>query len=412
MNSKLILLIALAMLLVVTAWLFDLNDLYDQQNSMQSSVAASSTSADSSSADSSSADSSLVDSILVDPVLVDPVLAGVAPAVDNSSYFQGLLTKGLTTQEAQLLILYNIKQQYFTTPPKTKYWQPFTGNNPLLDVVEQAHQVRTALLKLFGEAAKNNMLFKDAFYPLAHEADYLSSADQIAIFEQIVKRQVTQAELMRKGLVPAQLSDLSFSMGDPSDILAADAAFEWKLRKSYLAQRLRNSGVSFDEQTFRDSYKLLAPIYDIDPDAVTPNYSDLSSAFNGLETLLGEDDANRVQASLDPGFPQFQHIAEQQGLNPDQVLTAYGIISDGQAQLMSAIDTMSSGEDGAMQLMNQATATRDGRLASFIGHELAQQLIDAYEMEVPRFIGQEATEQLIDGSTFEQPTLGNLQYMD
>ena len=35
-------------------------------------------------------------------------------------------------------ILYNIKQQYFTTPPKTKYWQPFTGNNPLLDVVEQA----------------------------------------------------------------------------------------------------------------------------------------------------------------------------------------------------------------------------------------------------------------------------------
>jgi hypothetical protein len=127
---------------------------------------------------------------------------------------------------------------------------------------------------------------------------------------------------------------------------------------------------------------------------------------------LGEDNANRVKAALDPLFAQFQYAAEQQGLNPNQIFGAYGIISDWQAQLMSAVDTMSSDEDSAMQLINQATETRDSRLASFIGREVAEQLIATYETEVPIFLGQEAAGQLIKGDTNWIPALPSMQYMD
>ena len=382
MNRKLILPMTLAVLMILTAQLLNSDPLQEQNNAVQSPVTASSSA------------------------------AAPLPVADNSTYFEALLTKGLSTEEAQLLVLYKIQQQYVLHPPTTQYWRPFTAHNSPLDMAAQAHQVRSALLAVFGHGARDNVLFKQVFYPLAHEADYLSSTEQIAVFEQILKRQVTQAEMMRNGFNLKQRGDLLFSLGDPSDILPSDAAFEWKLRKSYLAQRLRNSGVSFDEQTFRDSYKLLAPIHDLNTSNILPNGSDLSIAFTGLDTLLGEDNANRVKAALDPLFAQFQYAAEQQGLNPNQIFGAYSIISEWQAQLMSAVDTMPSDEDSAMQLINQATETRDSRLASFIGREVAEQLIATYETEVPIFLGQEAAGQLIEGDTNRIPALPSMQYLN
>jgi hypothetical protein len=73
---------------------------------------------------------------------------------------------------------------------------------------------------------------------------------------------------------------------------------------------------------------------------------------------------------------------------------------------------MSSDEDSAMQLINQATETRDSRLASFIGREVAEQLIATYETEVPIFLGQEAAGRLIEGDTNRIPALPPMQYMD
>lgn len=92
-----------------------------------------------------------------------------------------------------------------------------------------------------------------------------------------------------------QLTDLPLVTGDPSQILSAPAALECKLRQSCLAQRLRDSGVSFTEATFRTSYKRLAPIYDRNATAILLSGSDLRDAINALEELLGKDDAVRFR---------------------------------------------------------------------------------------------------------------------
>ena len=299
-----------------------------------------------------------------------------SPQTDNNSYFQALLSKGVSIQEAQLLVFYRIKQKYLISSPQPPYWQVSMKGQPSVDKLSQMRQVRSALIAAFGETARDNGLFKEAFYPLATEADYLSSAEQIALVEQMAKQQAKQQSLWSQGLSPA---DLPLENSDPSQILSTKAAFEWKLRQSFLAQKMRDSGASFNEQSFRDSYRLLAPIYDFDATATLPSGSDIRQAANGLETLLGADDAIRVQASLDPRFSQFKSLAQQQGLSNDQVTTAFGIVWQAQTDMMQAFDLMASDEDRAMEIMNQATLTRDNSLVSFIGKEKADQLINAYE---------------------------------
>lgn len=305
-------------------------------------------------------------------------LTSPGSSVDNSSYLQALLTKGLTLQEAQLLVYYRIKQTYFTKPTHNNYWQAASVAQPIVDTLSQARQVRAALLAVFGEAARDNGLFEEAFYPLAYEADYLSSAAQITLFEQIAKQQAKRLALLTQGQ-DAQLTDLPLATGDPSQILSAPAAFEWKLRQSYLAQRLRDSGVSFTEQSFRTSYKLLAPIYDLNATAMLPSGSDLRDASKALQALLGTDDAIRVQAALDPRFPRFKTLAQQQGLTPDQVITAFGIILRAQTELMPAFDLMPHDKDRAIDVINRAKLVRDNSLVSLVGKQRTDLLIEAYE---------------------------------
>lgn len=302
------------------------------------------------------------------------LVSDISQLAENKSYFETLLNKGLTKAEAQLLVFYKIKQRYLAKPSVTAYWEVSSIAQPIIDTLSQAREIRAALLAEFGDTARENPLFKEVFYPFGSEADYMSSADQIALFEAMAEQQAKQTKLLASGLNLSQIPD-----NDPTEVLSKQSAYEWKLRKSYLAERLRASEVIFSEQSFRKSYALLAPIYEFNVNSAIPNASDFNMAISGLETLLGKDDAIRVQASLDPGFTQFKTLAQKQNLSPDQVITAFGIVLQAENELMQAYDLINSDEKRAIELMNQARLERDNNLSSFIGAEAAQLLITAYE---------------------------------
>lgn len=306
------------------------------------------------------------------PVKPSHIVSNTPPPADNKSYFDSLLSKGLTGEEAQVLVFHKIKQTYLEKPSKTVYWQASRIGQPIIDALSQARQIRSALLAEFGEAARDNPVFKQAFFPL--EADYLSSVDQIALFEQIAQQQANQTKLLAEALDPTKLP-----LRDPTEVLSKQAAYEWKLRKSYLAERLRASEVIFTEQSFRQSYALLAPIYEFNQSSPIPNASDLNTAINGLERLLGVEDAIRVQASLDPRFTQFKTLAQKHSLSPDQVITAFGIVLQAENELMQAYDLINSDEKRAIEIMNQTRLKRDNNLSNFIGAKAAELLITAYE---------------------------------
>ena len=303
-----------------------------------------------------------------------PLVSNTAPKADKKTYLQTLLSKGLTKQEAQLLVFYKIKQTYLVKPKTTPYWQPSQAATPMIDSLLQLKNIRLALLTEFGEAARDNPLFKEAFYPLSYEADYLPSTDQIVLFEQLTKQQANHQKLLAEGLDPAKLP-----ISDPTEVLSKQAAYEWKLRKSYLAEKLRASEVNFTEQSFRESYALLAPIYEFNTNSSIPNTIDFNTAINGLERLLGVENAIRVQAALNPRFTQFKTLAQKQSLSPDQVITAFGIALQAEKELMQAYDLMATDEDRAIEIMNQAMLDRDNSMVSFIGAEKAEQLIATYE---------------------------------
>ena len=297
----------------------------------------------------------------------------------NNVYFQALISKGISNDEAQVLVLHRLNQKYRSNPVTKRYWQATKAPQAALDKLAQARQVRSALLVAFGDAAREKPLFREIFYPWADDAHFLSSDEQIALFEQSIKQQLSQAALFSQGIAVEQLEELSPIMHDPSDVLSTDSTFEWNLRYSYLADRLRNSGVSFTEKSFRNSYTILAPIYGFTPEELPPTGMQISHASDALAEEVGTNDAIRIQATLDPRFTQFKQLANRQGLMPEQVITAFGIVLETQAEIARASDLIAVDEDRARQLINQAYVERDNSLASFIGKQRADQLINAFE---------------------------------
>lgn len=311
--------------------------------------------------------------------IAEPSIPSIKGATDDKVYFQALISKGISNEEAQVLVLHRIKLKYFSNPAEKNYWQATTAPHTSLDKLAQARQVRSALLVAFGDAARDKPLFREVFYPWADDADFLSSDEQIALFEQSTKQQVSQAALFSQGIAVEQLEELSLIMQNPSDVLSTGSTYEWNLRYSYLADRLRDSGVSFTEQSFRDSYTILAPIYGFTPGELPPTGMQISHASDALAEELGTNDAIRIQATLDPRFTQFKKLANQQGLMPEQVITAFGIVLEAQAEIARASDLIAVDEDRARQLINQAYVERDNSLASFIGKQRADQLLNAFE---------------------------------
>jgi hypothetical protein len=311
--------------------------------------------------------------------IAGPSTPSIKHATDDKVYFQVLISKGMSNEEAQVLVLHRIKLKYFSNPANKNYWQATTAPHTSLDKLAQARQVRSALLVAFGEEARDKPLFREIFYPWADDADFLSSDEQIALFEQSIKQQLSQAALFSQGIAFEQLEELSPIMHDPSDFLSADSTFEWNLRYSYLADRLRDSGVSFTEQSFRDSYTILAPIYEFTPGELPPTGMQITHASDALAEEVGTYDAIRIQATLDPRFTQFKKLADQQGLMPEQVITAFGIVLEAQAAIARASDLIAVDENRAGQLINQAYVERDNSLASFIGKQRADQLINVFE---------------------------------
>lgn len=74
-------------------------------------------------------------------------------------------------------IKYKQSQQQGDVP--NKYWQAdnFSSKTaPIRNRLMAGREIRAALIAQFGEKAPQNPVFKDAFYPLSHHADFLTSA--------------------------------------------------------------------------------------------------------------------------------------------------------------------------------------------------------------------------------------------
>lgn len=171
---------------------------------------------------------------------------------------------GLSDRQAKAVILQALHEQYIDPipVPEDRYWaeSPHKAQiTYMLSLMDAYDQVRFALRDQFGDRSVSDPVFKRVFQPLALQSPYLSSEEQVAL-------QRFQAEQQLQMLSRSLLNPEALVQGDPgswrpaskpaqpaepSHLLSDTSWREHRLRASFLANQMRNSGVVFTETSFR-----------------------------------------------------------------------------------------------------------------------------------------------------------------
>ncbi len=315
---------------------------------------------------------------------VEDAEAAVPSSNEHHARYQKLLAKGLSDHQAKTLILSSLQAQASSDNVATRvYWKPVVGNvriDGIQSMLNKERTLRTELLEVFGESAKTDPTFVHVFQPLAHRLDFLSSDQQIAVREQRLNAQIKALKRAKSGNYIAARPAVNVA-----DLLPADTAFEYNLRYSTKAAQLRQADVDFSEQLFRDTFRILAATSNVS-DKGQQATSAIIQQREELRALLGHDDATKVIAALDSRFASMSKKGRFQGLTQDQLYFVYQIIADSEAQMIRGYHLRQTNQSAGIKMIREASVTRNTKLASYLGEEVASLLIKAFNSNDSREI--------------------------
>jgi hypothetical protein len=219
-------------------------------------------------------------------------IGSAAPAVDSAPALHTvtaaqldpahpLLGQTLQSTSERAIIAQQLKLQLWSGYPRSSdyYWRADYSPLPSTWLQHRRNwlaQSRQQLLQLFGATAVYEPLFSEFFFPLRELLPFLSSDAHARLFSdagQTVPRplSVEQAFLHSAHYVDSQRL---------AELLSPPELFEYGLRYSATAQRLRGSGVALDEQTFREIFDRARRYHQ------RPNAARLAALQQILEALL------------------------------------------------------------------------------------------------------------------------------
>lgn len=309
-------------------------------------------------------------------IQADTAQMGLSSNSLHQANYKKLLSKGLSDYQAKSLILDALGAQLLgTAPNKANYWTPRLANvrvERIQSRLDSQRKIRISLVEIFGETAKTDSAFSQLFQPLAQRLHFLSSDQQIAVQEQRVSAEINTLKRSQSGNYDGEQARVNVT-----DLLPAEAAFEYGVRYSTKAEQLRHADIDFSEELFRDTFRVVAAT----SNALGKRQQGGSAIIQQrteLRALLGQDDATRVMAALDSRFANMSKKGRFQGLTQDQLYFVYQIIADSEAQMIRGYHLRQTNQNAGIKLIREASATRNTKLASYVGEEVAGLLMKAF----------------------------------
>ncbi|MDA8650977.1 hypothetical protein N9L75_00175 [Porticoccaceae bacterium] len=189
----------------------------------------------------------------------------LSPLINQiNQYAKSLDSLELKQSEIHTLVLDRVLS--ILAPPsfEYEYWREAAVSPNVMAMsnrLYQAQRAREILIAVYGSKAIQSRAFEQLFFPINEEAEFLSYDEQIALTEY---RQQQFIELNKrpsgtfdgrldKGVSPQAIQERP----KPMDVLNAESAFEYQIRYSKIADAIRNSGVIFSENLFRQVFAIL-----------------------------------------------------------------------------------------------------------------------------------------------------------
>lgn len=264
-----------------------------------------------------------------------------------------------------------------------QYWRTDDGfeEEYVKASIEVQEFIRDSLRRAFGTEAENDVLFHRIFKPMGPMFSFLSSEQQIAIQRLKLERDLQTRNAMRGG--NSSIGPQMFARQDNSAIerIAADyqaelerildeaELYEYLLRESPVAQRLRSSGVELTEQEFRAVFTTLSELAALDGgvDAAL-------AARTELNEILGTRRFARLWSTQDPKFFAINSIAKEHDLSDEAVLSVYEIFVVSEDEKMRTAALAQIDPDRAAVELRAISERERQQVARLVGEQIADEI--------------------------------------
>ena len=315
-------------------------------------------------------------------------LPAFATNASYTAYYETLRAQGLSREDTKFLLLarLEIEARQAASMGEPAYWQ--SRDTSRLEfpqrLAAELDRARTVLADIYGSDAENDATFHSVFRPLGPQFSFLTPAQHVQV--QAIKREQQMAAnsaAATLSLAPGMLSEAvqppasspPESTGITSKLAAVlgdEALFEYRLRDSLLAERLRASRVEFSEPEFREAFRIVDRLDESSGDADV-----YASSRSALRTLLGGRRFATLWAGRDPTFAVIREACEDNALSDETALTVYEMFNDSQDHLIEVAEFAKSDPQRAAVAAREERTELQRRVSGLVGDDVAADILDA-----------------------------------
>jgi hypothetical protein len=305
---------------------------------------------------------------------------------DYEGLIQRLRAEGYDETLLRQIMLATINRDHLlakASEPNVPYWQAAKQDpeDKLNAQLRWEADRRQQLLELFGDEITNDPMFEEIFKPLNATLSFLSSDKQVRLYELQRRDEAATQSLFSGGFTQESRDDLAAQRQDLqrqiTELLGTSDAFEYQLRESRLADRMRRGLDDFDysENEFRQIFTMRLENEGVESSRFS-NREEYRNQRQQSETrirdYLGPDRYEEYARSQDPAYRSLQSIGERYGNSTAEINEIYAVAR----QTQERID----------EIRNQNTLNRDERR-----ERVSEIRADSYS-EIERIAGKETAE--------------------
>tara|TARA_R110002073_G_scaffold2932_10_gene18971 strand:+ start:1151 stop:2359 length:1209 start_codon:yes stop_codon:yes gene_type:complete len=242
---------------------------------------------------------------------------------------------------------------------------------------------RQQLLSLFGAEIIDDPLFEELFKPLNDRLPFLNSDKQIQLHNLQRRDEAMSQNLFAGGYTQESRDDLRLQRQDLqrqiSELLGTADTFEYQLRESRLAGRMRQGLGDFDysEQEFREIFTIRQENEGVDFNRFS-NRSEFRSqreeSESRIQDYLGSSRYEAYARSQDPAYRSLQSIGERYGNSTAEINEVYTISQETNDQITNLRNSSSLSRADRQERMEEIRQESFEKIQQIAGKETAESI--------------------------------------
>lgn len=223
--------------------------------------------------------------------------------------------------------------------PASSFWEPRFRQVAKEEVARFEHQQRAeqTLVALFGTEVQHDSAFAAVFFPLQKDLDFMAPDKQRGLQRLIAESNRTLTTLpIEPGLIAKRSQVMAKLNSDAKQLLGPEDFREYELRRSSIAQQLRDLEFEFEEEEFRRVFAVHAEAQAARGESVmrmTARSDDQTSSQ--IREILGEQRFRQYEMVQDPRYRVLSSLAANYSVPNANIAQVYALLRDSDARAES-----------------------------------------------------------------------------